>query len=61
MTSRDDRLVDIVVRAVAFLWPEQWTSTRRGLRLCVFATFALGGSAAGVLVGVCLTIAGVSL
>lgn len=51
----------IVARAVVFLWPDRWTRTRRGLLLCVFATFALAGSLAGVAVGLFLTAAGVRL
>ena len=52
-----------LARAVFFLWPDRWTRTRRGLRLCVIATFglagALTGGVLGVIAGLCLLAAGI--
>jgi hypothetical protein len=59
--ERDDRFIAIVAWALAFLWPARWTGTRRGLWLCFIATFGLAGALIGLIVGVCLTVAGVSL
>ena len=61
MSSRDDRFLDIVARVVFFLWPDRWTGTRRGLVFCVIATCGLAGALIGVIVGLCLVAAGVSL
>ena len=52
-------MLNIVVRVVAFLWPARWTGTRRGLVFCLIATCGLAGAAVGIIVGVCLTVAGV--
>jgi hypothetical protein len=49
-------VVRVLARALAFLWPDRWTRTRRGLVLCIVATCALAGSLAGLLAGVILTV-----
>jgi hypothetical protein len=52
-----ERETRILARVLAFLWPASWTETRRGLLLCIVATFSLAGAIIGLLVGVGVTLA----
>jgi hypothetical protein len=52
-----ERETRILARVLAFLWPASWTETRRGLLLCIVATFSLAGAIIGLLAGIVLTVA----